>query len=420
MGGMMGGNDGPQDETMSVLSVNLSTKKLQIPKLSDGSARPPNRMRHASCVVNASFLPQDMTEYEYPMNTKSILITGGYLRRAGMASTSIMSGLNRLTLLQPKGLCDGSEICWYEFDATGLAPEAIYHHQCGSFAGGKKVIVFGGDIPDSDPEYFSIRTRSSAACVYVLNVENRHWEKIATTGMHPSWRSLHIGVTYTGLVDRHEHFVTMGGTDDHMAPFSGGDAANMYGYSLDLESFVWRKSSEEGFQPVARLRFGGEKVGRHLLVYGGYSGSSSIPEDQKIVALNLITLRWKRVSAANRAYSYPDAPGAGLRGGCIAGGVKMSIFGVSPVPKLDFLYLSQGPVSGEEAEDENANIGEVEEEESSDDDAAGGLRIGMRQPDGSIRVLRMPAALAVQLMRSGMVRPAGDTDADNQAEEDED
>ena len=77
-------------------------------------------------------------------------------------------GLLRLSLLS---FCDadGSTVQWREASATGTAPASIWHHQCASFAGGRKVCVFGGDMSQGDPEYEYIADRAAAAHVYVLD-----------------------------------------------------------------------------------------------------------------------------------------------------------------------------------------------------------------------------------------------------------
>jgi len=77
---------------------------------------------------------------------------------------------------------DGSEACWTEVSASGNAPHAIWHHTCGSFGRGKQVVVFGGDFPESDPEFEQISDRYAASFVYVLDVEGCCWERVRTQG----------------------------------------------------------------------------------------------------------------------------------------------------------------------------------------------------------------------------------------------
>merc|ERR1712190_18847 len=78
------------------------------------------------------------------------------------------------------GDCD--EVCWREIYAEGECPRAIWHHTAGSFAQGKRVVVYGGDIPTSDPEFFHIGDRINAAHVYLLDVDMQIWHRVATSG----------------------------------------------------------------------------------------------------------------------------------------------------------------------------------------------------------------------------------------------
>ena len=56
-------------------------------------------------------------------------------------------------------------------------------------------MVFGGDMRQADPEFNTISERSAAAHVYVLDVADCSWTRVATTGTRPAWRSLHVGKT---------------------------------------------------------------------------------------------------------------------------------------------------------------------------------------------------------------------------------
>merc|ERR1719272_2044903 len=111
------------------------------PKLAQGSARPARRVRPACCAVQLSDAVCAAGE------GAAVLLLGGMNDQAHEPCP----GLNFLNLLE-FSKADGSEIHWREKAADGSAPKSIWHHQCGSFAQGKKVVVFGGDIPERDPE----------------------------------------------------------------------------------------------------------------------------------------------------------------------------------------------------------------------------------------------------------------------------
>ena len=40
-----------------------------------------------------------------------------------------------------------------------------------------EVVVFGGDMPDTDPEYSYIQNRRAANIVWVLDVDARRWDR---------------------------------------------------------------------------------------------------------------------------------------------------------------------------------------------------------------------------------------------------
>ena len=122
------------------------------------------------------------------------------------------------------------------------------------------VVVFGGDMVSTDPEYVHIAdrrksTRTGHGHVYVLNVNERVWTRVETTSAElmqtpestsaaiaslgsqhsvlsdsavPSWRSLHTGVCYRSLIDGTERFVMMGGSEEHVSIFSSGRPAGLY------------------------------------------------------------------------------------------------------------------------------------------------------------------------------------------------
>jgi hypothetical protein len=235
------------------------------------------------------------------------------------------------------------ELNWKKVPASGQVPQAIWHHAADSFSSGKKVVVFGGDIPPRDPEFTFIGDRAYANYVYILEVDSQRWERVQTQGQVPHWRSLHFGATFSSLTTA-EHFVIMGGCEEHLEIFHGGRPATMLGYSLNLSTLRWkrgatRRKGSELFVPAPRMRFGAQRYGRHLLVYGGH-GIEAIPEDEELLVLNATDLEWRKAEVANEASEFGVAPAAALAGGCVLGGVQLGPRGAHPVPKLDFICLS--------------------------------------------------------------------------------
>merc|ERR1712194_688194 len=114
---------------------DLSAKQLFRPSLSASSCNPEHRMRHATCVVRAPFLPE--AAYE-----DAVLVLGGHgTPGAFRDSAEPRANVQTLLLLQITR-DDGSEICWREVSATGTCPQHIYNHTCASFARGTRVCVF--------------------------------------------------------------------------------------------------------------------------------------------------------------------------------------------------------------------------------------------------------------------------------------
>jgi len=373
--------------------MNLKKTTLVKPHVAEGSAEPANRLRHASCVVNPDFLPPAPV-------SGAVLVLGGYsLADRHVGQPRIMEGLSRLTLLQITQ-ADASEIKWYEFEASGAAPDTIYHHQCGSFAKGARVIVFGGDFQPDDVEFESIRNRdpSAAAFVYVLDLSQRIWSRVTTSGAVPSWRSFHVGTTYSGLdLEKNEQFVMFGGTGAHCDPLSADNAAEMNAYGLDLVTLQWRRGESGAFMPQGRLRFCADRVGRHFLVYGGYNRRpGDIPKSQIFIKLNLETLSWGRVAVENQARSHEHVMAACVRAGVIVGGVERGAFGVNWVPKLDIVSFSCQSIGIPE----NGSGDEDVDSESSSSSEEPAVLVNIPQGDGSAHRVVIPRRVFEALMHA--------------------
>jgi hypothetical protein len=111
--------------------------------------------------------------------------------------------------------------------------------------------------PRDEPEFAYIEARAAARHVYVLDVAARMWERVATSGASPSWRSLHVGLacksvtsaaaaSADALKSASEGLLILGGSDEHVMPFSSGPCADFAPYVLDLSTFVWRTPDNDG------------------------------------------------------------------------------------------------------------------------------------------------------------------------------
>ena len=331
---------------LHIAVLDLLKMKLSEPPLASGSDRPERRLRHSSCTVR-------------PGNSSCILVLGG----CNDKTHDPCEGLQTLLFLEITGGTPGTEgtstlgltdstdnleLNWKKVVASGQVPQAIWHHAADSFSRGKKVVVFGGDIPPRDPEFTFIGDRAYADYVYILDVDSRQWERVQTKGQVPHWRSLHFGATFSSHSTA-EHFVIMGGCEEHLEIFHGGRPATMLGYSLNLSTMRWKRGAKkkgtELFVPAPRMRFGAQRYGRHLLVYGGH-GIEAIPEDEELLVLNATDLEWRKAEVANEASEFGVAPAAALAGGCVLGGVQLGPRGAHPVPKMDFICLNPFGGSG--------------------------------------------------------------------------
>ena len=365
---------------------------------------PGRRLRHASCVVTP---PRGL----FPANVdKCALVLGGYCDVTRQPSGG---GLRTLWFLA-LGAPDGSRVVWRRVEALGPAPAGIWHHACDAFDKGSKVVVFGGDVPPSDPEFRE--DRRDCAFVYVLDLAASPptWTRRATSGDVPTWRSLHVACSHAALADGSERLVVLGGTEEHTAVFtSGPPVPEMAAHCLDLASLVWRRGpsllkGEEGNQHIqaARLRFGAERYGLHLLVYGGHDDGGCVPRAERVLKLNLRTLEWGAVAEVGSPASFPNVAAAALAGGVVVGGVTMHRFGgIRPVPKLDFLVLVDPKAAGGAGEPPAAPTADGDD---SDDDM---VRISVNDPaTGAARSVVLPASFVAHLVREGRLSLADDSD----------
>jgi hypothetical protein len=129
------------------LVIDVVGRALRVPTLTQASASPVRRMRHASCAVRTP--PWAALPAGAPAALPSVLVLGGACDGGGgdarreppvgqERGDPVQGGLLKLTLLS---FCDadGATVQWREASAMGSAPASIWHHQCASFAGGRRV-----------------------------------------------------------------------------------------------------------------------------------------------------------------------------------------------------------------------------------------------------------------------------------------
>mmetsp|Transcript_33559 Transcript_33559/g.100230 ORF Transcript_33559/g.100230 Transcript_33559/m.100230 type:complete len:456 (+) Transcript_33559:748-2115(+) len=401
-------------------------------------------MRHAACsVARPAWLPLPAGQRPAPL----VLVLGGAADGGpppeGMPDlprgAPIPGGIRRLLLLEVAAP-DGSLVKWHETEAAGEAPGGgMWHHQAGSFAGGTRAVVFGGDVPPDDPEFEHIAHRQHARHVYVLDLPTRSWARVGTSGSAPSWRSLHSAAVFRAdAATRRDALVVLGGSDEHVQPFSSGPCDDFEPRVLSLTTFEWHGPAdldEQGaggssgseppvrWTPVPRMRFAVGVYGQRLVVYSGHGGVP-LPTRELHLLLDLRSLRWSRLAPRNRPSSLANTPAAAMSCGVIAGGVQMGFFGIRPCPKLDVLLLAEPPADGDPAADPGAawegapraapagasgarhaeaasggDDDDDEDEDDDDDDDDRVVRVNVQSSDGTQRELLLPLSFVVAFMR---------------------
>lgn len=387
IGGMR--NSLQPDDIVHVTVINLQNRQILRPTLTEDSLKPLQRMRHASCVVMPNSLPQDAA---FP---GAILVLGGHdaNTRASRLGTP-RPAMRRLMFLQVTK-DDGSQIRWIERQAFGTIPEYMYNLACASFADGKKVCVFGGDIPTSEEEYERIQDRTCCSFVYVLELTTCTWSAIRTRGLAPDWRSFHAAVSHTSFLDGKDYLITFGGSSEHCEPLAGGHLADMRGYQLDLHDFKWQMGPAEDL-PAPRLRFGVARWGRHLLVHGGHGNGLH----QSVTRLNLHTLKWGRLKFSNA----PPPLGASAfetgapQAGIVVGGAQQTVLGPRILQRLVVLRLRDHLVEEDGAlAPEESHIATGDDERGEADMAMTEVRLQIQTAGGQRRVVSIPVSMLATL-----------------------
>mmetsp|Transcript_33989 Transcript_33989/g.79496 ORF Transcript_33989/g.79496 Transcript_33989/m.79496 type:complete len:612 (-) Transcript_33989:108-1943(-) len=312
----------PQDlevehsESFSVAIADLATMKMFRPTLAPGSAKPQQRSGSASCVVKA---PCFSSNPAYP---EAVLLLGGLCFDKQMARGPIQLGGRRLPGLRSLLFLeimreDGSQIAWKELSGCGEAPESLVDLAAVPFDDGRKVCVFGGYMEASDREILRMWMSPTASFVYILHIANQHWERVATSGLAPSWRKGHIAVGWARPWSpvSHECLIMFGGME--LTADAARAVNDMRAYELDLSTFRWRcgPGCEQGRSAQPRQRgFAVARWGRHVVACNDMMAAQE--EGYWVERLNLTTLVWDRVRFDNKPIWFPSGPPVG---GCSIG-----------------------------------------------------------------------------------------------------
>ncbi len=205
-------------------------------------------------------------------------------------------------------------------------------------------------------------------CCYFLNMNSLLWRRVPTFAnfkrrqhkakQHPGARCLHVSAVRLNPKSGLEEVILFGGfspAEDRFDSRQKNDIFDMTPFSLDLDTMQWTKhgrptAQEEGkkgvicagvnLQPKPRHRAASVKVtSDRLLVVGGISEQGLFLDD--IVQLDLSTLEWREspLVLGQPSHGLRHVAGCSAAGLFVFGGTTTTIFGVTPVTKLDVLQI---------------------------------------------------------------------------------
>lgn len=201
---------------------------------------------------------------------------------------------------------------------------------------------------------------------YCLNLHSYRWHKgDDSVPAEIELQSEDGSATETAAVDlnsrdgAHMDQHQSGAVDTESEAESGGSES---GISWPVDNPSLPPGSLTSYLPEPRMRFGADRYGRFLLVYGGHGSNMMVSEEEQLLKLNLVTLAWSRINVWNEPHSYAFAPCAQIASGIITGGVTITPIGIRPAPKLDVILtcpprLDLACLQGEELDDDTESDG---------------------------------------------------------------
>jgi len=251
---------------------------------------------------------------------------------------------------------DGAFVEWRMHSTTGQAPSPRYNHSADTIKEKKSLFVYGGE---------GEQVEGNDTCCYFLNLNSLLWRRVPTfanfkrgfqqKAHHPGARCLHTSAVRLNPKSGLEEVILFGGfspAKDRFDSRQKNDIFDMSPYSLDLDTMQWTKHgcapqvSKEGkesaanLQPKPRHRAASVKVtSDRLLVIGGISEQGLFLDD--IVQLDLSTLEWREppLVLGQPSHGLRHVAGCSAAGLFVFGGTTTTIFGVTPVTKLDVLQI---------------------------------------------------------------------------------
>ena len=247
--------------------------------------------------------------------------------------------INTLTIA-----ADGSRVKWQAFTTSGQAPSPRYNHCAEAVKDKESLFVYGGE---------GEQVESSDTCCYFLNLASLLWRRVPTFSnfkrgqsrqSHPQPRCSHVSTTRLNPKSGLEEVVIFGGFSPAKDRFDSRQKNHIFDmtpYFLCLESMQWTVSiQDEATMPKPRHRAAHVKATRNkLLLVGGISERGLFLDD--VEQLNLTTLKWEEppLVLGQPSHGLRHVAGCSAAGLFIFGGTTTTIFGVTPVTKLDVLQI---------------------------------------------------------------------------------
>ena len=238
---------------------------------------------------------------------------------------------------------DGSYVRWAQVDTLGQVPAPRYNHSAEIVREGGSLLVYGGE---------GLGVEANDTCCYTLSLDTLVWRRMPTFANfkrggrknHPKARCLHNSTVRVNPDTGAEEVVIWGG----FTPAPGridrtqkNDMWPMTPYTLNLDTMVWTQhSQDDGKRPASRQRAAPLRIGpKKLLVVGGIAETGEFLDS--IEQLNLETLKWEEppLVLGQPSHGLRHVAGCTAAGLFVFGGTTTTIFGVTPITKLDVLQV---------------------------------------------------------------------------------
>jgi hypothetical protein len=315
---------------VDVILIHIETLTIKCPEVHGNP--PAKRFRQTLNYVSTS-----SASPLYPGNDKDhVLVMYGGWDALGCEYGG--KEINTLTIAS-----DGSCVSWKSLNTSGQAPSPRYNHCAETVKHGNSLFVYGGE---------GEQVEGNDTCCYLLNLNSLIWRRVPTFSnfkrgqrgqSHPQARCSHVSTSRTNPKSGLEEVIIFGGFSPAKDRFDSRQKNvifDMTPHALCLESMQWSSFPLGEINPKPRHRAAPLKATSNtLLLVGGVSETGLFLDD--IEQLNLSTLKWEEppVILGQPSNGFRHVAGCSAAGLFIFGGTTTSIFGVTPITKLDVLQI---------------------------------------------------------------------------------